>query len=606
MALKKKPPAAEKSNLPSVTKTSVTKTLIHLNKGKTKTDYANHADLQLRSRKRDIIKNLRNTLQTRSANQLNRQDYIQSLIKDGFSDKEIATQLAQQYNLQKVDFNQLAPDPKLCKKVPKKVCEKYMLIPIMQVEDSVIVAFCDPGDIAARENISMVIGLKIQPIVAERSEIKKMISKIYFDDVDSHEIQDMFTVMDHTEANEKASLGIIDLSTIQSEPVTKTVNYIIAEGVKLNASDIHVEIYEKLFRVRFRVDGCLSEKIKPPQNLAFSIINRIKVLSRMDISERRKPQDGRMKVQLNNQVIDLRVSSVPVVHGEKIVMRLLSSSMAAGAINTLGMSEKQEELFKKYIFKSQGFVLVTGPTGSGKTTTIYSGLETLNTPDKNISTAEDPVEYKLQGINQVQVNHKIHLGFADVLRTFLRQDPDIILVGEIRDLETANIAYRAAATGHLVLSTLHTNDTISTVTRLMDMGVPVYSIGENTSLIIAQRLIRLLCNSCKRQHKITESELVKIGLDPSIAKQSISKIMDKGNGCPDCNNMGYKGRKAVFEVLEMSPTLTEGIINNKPLKELKDIAVKYNNMVTLRQSALQCLLKGMTSANEVIYGTMAD
>ena len=409
-------------------------------------------DVQLRSQK-NIVKSHVKLLQTRGLDSITRQEHIQSLLKEGVSDTELATQLAEQYNLQKVDFNQLNPDPALCKKIPKKVCEKYGLIPVMQIENSVIVAFSDPGDIEAKENISMAMGLKIQPVIAERNEIQKMINKIYVDNVANHEIKNIFSVMDQTEENEKISLNIIDLSAVHSEPVTKTVNYIITEGIRLGASDIHIEIYEKSFRVRFRVDGCLAEYMKPPQNLSMSIVNRIKVLSKMDISERRLPQDGRCKVQLSNKVVDLRVSSVPVVHGEKIVMRVLSSNISAGSITNLGMSEEQTKMFIQHLSKSQGFILITGPTGSGKTTTIYSGLEELNTPDRNISTAEDPVEYKLQGINQVQINQKIGLSFANVLRTFLRQDPDVILVGEIRDLETANIAYRAAATGHLVLST---------------------------------------------------------------------------------------------------------------------------------------------------------
>lgn len=572
---------------------------------RSKTEQQKIMDIQLRSQK-NLVKNQVKLLQTRGLDSITRQEHIQSLLKEGVSDAELATQLAEQYNLQKVDFNQLKPDPDLCKKIPKKVCEKYGLIPVMQIEDAVIVAFYDPGDIEAKENISMAMGLKIQQVVAERNEIQKMIDKIYVDSMASHEIKNIFSVMDQTEENEKASLNIIDLSAVHSEPVTKTVNYIIMEGIRLGASDIHIEIYEKSFRVRFRVDGCLSEYMKPPQNLSMSIVNRIKVLSKMDISERRLPQDGRCKVQLSTKVVDLRVSSVPVVHGEKIVMRLLSSNISAGSITNLGMSEEQTKTFVQHLSKSQGFILITGPTGSGKTTTIYSGLEELNTPDKNISTAEDPVEYKLQGVNQVQINQKIGLSFANVLRTFLRQDPDVILVGEIRDLETANIAYRAAATGHLVLSTLHTNDTVATVTRLVDIGVPAYSVAENTSLIIAQRLVRVLCPHCKKHQKMTEQELINIGLAPELAKEALPRIMDRGPGCSHCNNFGYKGRLAVFEVLEMTPMLKDGIIRDQSLKQLKDIAVHKNGMMTLRQSALQCLIKGTTSITEVLYGTIRD
>ena len=567
-----------------------------------------HLTIRTQEHSQELLKNQTQWIQIRKLSGAIRREQMDSLLKkEACSDKELAEYLADEYNLQKIDLSQLKPTLDICQRISKKVCEKFTLIPVMKVGEVVIVAFADPGDMEAKENASLAIGLKIQPVVAERGDIKKAIASLY-EDTPEEEIDDVFDVInDLTAEREKETLNIVDLSSsAQAEPVINSVNKIITKGIRAGASDIHVEIYEKVFRVRFRVDGCLSEMGKLPQNLAAGIVNRIKILSQMDISERRLPQDGRLKAQLGNRVVDLRVSSVPVVHGEKVVMRILNSDINAGGIAKLGMFTEQETLFKKYLGQSQGFILMTGPTGSGKTTTIYSGLMALNTPDKNISTVEDPVEYKLSGINQVQVHSKIKLTFSNVLRTFLRQDPDVILVGEIRDQETAEIAYRAAATGHLVLSTLHTNDTVSTVTRLIEIGIPPYSVAENTTLVIAQRLIRLLCEQCKEPHTTSQEALIDMGLSKEDAQQSSPHIMKKGGGCTHCNNLGYQGRQAVFEILDMTRPLKDGILHNKTLKELKDIAVQDNNMLTLRQAALRYLTKGRTSVNEVLYGTCGD
>ncbi len=562
---------------------------------------------ELKIRSREIAEIKENLIVVNNLSGLPRREQIKSLVKDKHSEEELARFLADQYGFQIVDFSQLKPEADICSLVPKKVCQKFLLMPIMKISNVAIVAFSDPGDIEAKENVSLALGMKVQPVIALISEIKKMIEQMYEDSEESTDADDVFNVMDTDAAEaEKDSLNIVDLSSAQSEPVVNTVNKIITKGIRAGASDIHVEIYEKTFRVRFRVHGSLLEMGKLNQKLSMSIVNRIKILSQMDISERRLPQDGRMKVQLNNKVVDLRVSSVPVVHGEKVVMRILQSDTGAQGIDKLGMSKEQENLFKKYLNQSQGLILITGPTGSGKTTTIYSGLASLNTVDKNISTAEDPVEYKLQGVNQVPVQHKIGLSFSRILRTFLRQDPDIILVGEIRDQETADIAYRAAATGHLVLSTLHTNDTVSTVNRLVDIGVPTYSVSENTSLVIAQRLVRLLCEHCKEPHKMPKDELMSLGFTPEDAKKYAPNIMNKGTGCSNCNNSGYSGRKAVFELLDMTRKIKDHIIQKSDLKTLKDIAIKENGMVSIRQSAINYLKEGQTSVNEVLYGTMRD
>ena len=536
----------------------------------------------------------------------NRRKFLLSLFEsDHYSDSQIAEFMAGHYHLQKIDFSTFELDPKAIGKVPKKICEKYTLIPIMEVEDTIIVAFSDPGDMQARDDVSLLTNSKVEVVIAERSEIQRMINHYYHGEDGKNEIKSLFSVIESSA--EESVLNSDDLvnKKIQNDPTVQSVDYIIKEGIRVNCSDIHIEIYEAKCRVRFRVDGYLSEYVHPPVSLASSISSRIKVMAQLDISEKRLPQDGRLKIRVNNEIINFRISTVPVVNGEKIVMRILDTSALGTNIADLGMNQKQLSIFMKYLHVSQGLILMTGPTGSGKTTTIYSGLQELNKPDRNISTAEDPVEYKLYGINQVQVNVKIGLTFSSVLRSFLRQDPDVILVGEIRDQETANIAYRAAATGHLVLSTLHTNDAPSTVTRLVDIGLPAYSVAENTSVVVAQRLLRVLCEHCKSPQKLDIDTLKRLGFSAEEAKEVRPKIM-KPEGCQYCNNAGYKGRTAVFEVLEMSSELKVGIFKGLSPRELKLLAIEKNNLQTLRRSALEKLVEGITSADEVIYGTQED
>ena len=534
-----------------------------------------------------------------------RRSFLFSVFNSGqYSDKQIADFMADKYHLQKIDFSHFELDPKVIYKVSKKICEKYTLIPVMEVEDTIVVAFSDPGDMQARDDISLLTNSKVEMVVAEHNEIKRLIDH-YYGSEGGHELKNLFSIIESSAEAEISDDNSRANRDIQHDPTVQSVDYLIKEGIRLNCSDIHVEVYEKKCRVRFRVDGHLSEYIHPPVSIAGSISSRIKVMSQLDISEKRLPQDGRLKIRVGNEVVNFRVSIVPVVNGEKIVMRILDTSALGTNIGDLGMNERQLEAFKKYLNVSQGLILMTGPTGSGKTTTIYSGLQELNQPDRNISTAEDPVEYKLYGINQVQVNTKIGLTFASVLRSFLRQDPDIILVGEIRDQETATIAYRAAATGHLVLSTLHTNDAPSTITRLVDIGLPAYSVAENTSVVIAQRLLRVLCSRCKVPHKVSLEVLQAIGLSAEEAKEVQPKVM-KPVGCQYCNGAGYKGRIAVFEVLEMFPELKIGIFKGLSPRELKTLAIRENGLQTLRRSALEKMAAGITSVDEVIYGTLGD
>ena len=521
-----------------------------------------------------------------------------------YSSKQVAEWMSAQYQLEKIDFSSFNPDPEIVLKVPKRICEKYDLIPVMRVGDTVIIAFADPGDIQAKDDVSLLTNSKIAIMVGERGEIRRMI-RHYHKDEQEGKMQKIFSIVDSLEETAIESDKVSD--KIKHDPTVQSVDYIIKEGIRLNCSDIHIEVYDKKCRVRFRVDGHLGEYIHPPFNLASSIASRVKVISQLDISEKRLPQDGRLKFQLGNKIINFRVSTVPVVNGEKIVLRVLDDSALYTDITDLGMNEEQTKIFQSHLAKSQGLILMTGPTGSGKTTTIYSGLQQLNTPDRNISTAEDPVEYKLHGINQVQVISKIGLTFAQVLRSFLRQDPDVILVGEIRDEETASIAYRAAATGHLVLSTLHTNDAATTITRLMDIGLPAYSVAENTSLVVAQRLLRVLCERCKVPHKVNKEVLIKLGfLENEVEKVQNQIKNEKPGGCNHCNDTGYKGRVAVFEVLEISPELKVGIFKGLSPIALKKLAIEKSNLQTLRRSALEKLAEGMTSVNEVIHGTMED
>jgi type IV pilus assembly protein PilB len=412
------------------------------------------------------------------------------------------------------------------------------------------------------------------------------------------------------EKNENTSLGIelvtvhdIDSGARENDaPVIKLVNSLMAEAIRRGASDIHIEPYEKRFRVRIRVDGTLHEVTEIPADFKRAVIARIKVMSRMDITESRVPQDGRIKLKTQMGDVDFRVNSLPTIFGEKCVLRLLSQGNLKLDINKLGFSKKQLEVFKKGVYSPNGMVLVTGPTGSGKTTTLYSAINDLNQVSDNISTAEDPVEYNLSGINQVQVNKDVGLTFASVLRALLRQDPDIILVGEIRDFETAEIAIQAALTGHLVLSTLHTNDAPSSITRLLNMGVEPFLIIAALNAIVAQRLVRTICPACKIEDSITKEQLILAGISKELAEQMRCFT---GKGCPKCNGSGFKGRAAIYEVFDFTPTLKEMVLKGETMIALKKQAV-IEGMQTLRISALTKVVEGSTSFQEAISSTMEN
>ncbi|MCB0407479.1 MAG: type IV-A pilus assembly ATPase PilB [Bdellovibrionales bacterium] len=532
-----------------------------------------------------------------------------ALIRLGYvKDSELAEFLGNQYNVQTIDLGNFEIDREAIKLVSKQVCEKHSIIPVSKAGKSLVVAFSDLSNmIYIKDDLAILTRHKIEVVVASEVAIQNAIDRYYssgskFDTImsDLEDSEESFVV------NSTASAEVVDQETDGDEgPIVKFVNMMLAEAIKSRTSDIHVEPYEKRFRIRFRIDGRLVEKVQPPPGAANAIVSRLKILSKMDISERRKPQDGRLKVKLKSgKEVDFRVNCTPVIFGEKVVLRLLDKSNLQVDLTKLGLEQSQMQVFKDALNAPQGMILITGPTGSGKTTTIYSGLAELNDSQTNVSTAEDPVEFNLDGINQVQVQPNIGFTFADALRAFLRQDPEVIMVGEIRDLETAEVAYKAASTGHLVVSTLHTNDASATVARLVDMGIEPYMVGESTSLILAQRLIRRVCKSCMTEHKVPNEVLLNLGVKESDLP--LFNNIKKGEGCEACMGTGTAGRVAIFEVMPFNAKVREAIIKGATPLELKRQAVNEAGMITLRQSALIKLREGLTTIEEVLNGSVKD
>ncbi|MES2854279.1 MAG: type IV-A pilus assembly ATPase PilB [Bdellovibrionota bacterium] len=531
-----------------------------------------------------------------------------ALVKLGhIKDKEMAEFLGRQYTLPTVDLDQFDIDEEAIKMVTREVCEKHMVIPVSKAGNVLVVAFADPSNMFVREDLTLVTRCKIEIVIAPETSIQKAIEKYH-----GKTKSDMGSVVNEMEMSDEAlnftsslQAQLIDNNQADGDQaaIVKFVNTMLIEAIKLKCSDIHIEPYEKRLRVRFRIDGTLHEKVQPPSGVGTALSSRLKIMSRLDIAERRKPQDGRLKVKTAaGMEVDFRVSVLPTLFGEKIVMRLLDKANLKLDMTKLGFEQDDMDLFTGKINEPQGLVLVTGPTGSGKTTTLYSALWSLNDPQVNISTAEDPVEFNLDGINQVQVNAKIGFGFPEALRSFLRQDPDIILVGEIRDLETGEIAFKAASTGHLVLSTLHTNDAPSTISRLLDMGIAPYLITSTVSLIVAQRLAGRICEKCKVPEKIDEKALVLAGVTAEEAKEF--ECM-RGEGCSACNGSGIKGRVAIYELMEMSTPLREEILKGGSPVEIKKAAI-LGGTKTLRQAALKKLKAGMVSLDQVLNVTVGD
>ena len=524
----------------------------------------------------------------------------------GYQDPEqYAKQIAKENNAPYLDLSQFTPDPDVIKLVSPAFCRNHSLIPVSKVgKKCIVVAFSNPADLSVKDDLATVTQMTIQTVVASEVKIIDAIEQSYQPKTTTNSYEkELEEDQDGDFAVEVEGQNIDEVGDADAV-VIKFVNSILAEAISTKASDIHIEVYEKAARVRFRIDGKLQERLHPPKSASAAIASRIKIMSKLDIAEKRRPQDGRLKVRRSSgKEVDFRVSVIPVLFGEKIVMRLLDQTNLIADLNELHLSEKELSLIQENIIKPQGMVLMTGPTGSGKTTTIYSILAEINTKEINISTAEDPVEYNVSGINQVQVNSEIGFDFAGALRSFLRQDPEVIMVGEIRDRETAEISFKAASTGHLVVSTLHTNDSVSTVTRLIDIGIPSYMVSEVLSLVIAQRLVRKNCTSCSVPHKVEDEVLLDLGVNPN----DLSKYQNltKGNGCRKCNNSGYRGRMPIFEVLQMTPALRKAIINENTNAQLKAIAIK-NGLVTLRQSALNRLKDGFTTVEEVLNTSISD
>ena len=516
--------------------------------------------------------------------------------------------LSRQYGVPSITLAQLDIDPEVLKLVPSPIARKYEVIPVRKMGNSLALAMADPTNVFALDDISVMTNLQVLPLVASQTAIKKAIDRNYESKTEaiSTVLSDMQTDLANVEVVEEGEEGtkvdVFELKESADEaPVVKLVNMVLVDAIQKGASDIHFESYEKIFRIRFRMDGVLHEMLAPPKRLESAILSRIKIMSNLDIAERRLPQDGRIKLRYSNREIDFRVSTLPTIFGEKAVLRILDKEALKLDLTQLGFDDWSLEKFNAAIHQPYGMVLITGPTGSGKTTTLYSGIHTINSPDVNIMTAEDPVEYNLKGVNQVQINEGVGRTFAAALRSFLRQDPDVILVGETRDLETAQISIRAALTGHLVFSTLHTNDCPSTIARLLDMGIPPFLVASSLLLVLAQRLGRKVCKQCREPYDADEESLVSYGHVPSGKGKT---QFYKGKGCATCNFTGMKGRIAIYEVMPIGEELRDAILKSAPTAELRSIA-QAGGMKSLRQAGLMKVIEGTTTIDEVLRVTLS-
>ncbi len=528
------------------------------------------------------------------------------ITKLGYLDEnELTDFVAKQYGVPSINLDEFEIEPSVIELIPEDVASKHTVIPVNRAGSTLILATADPSNIFALDDIKFLTGYNIQPVVAAEDAIRRAVDKYYDQSASLEDVMGDFDDSDIDLVQEGDELDVSELAKASEDaPVVKLVNLILTDAVKKAASDIHIEPYEKSFRVRYRIDGVLYEAMKPPLKLKNAIVSRIKIMSELDIAERRLPQDGRIKLKMGRgREMDFRVSVLPTLFGEKIVMRLLDKSNLQLDMTMLGFEQPQLDVFQRCIHQPYGMVLVTGPTGSGKTTTLYSALSELNQVSENLSTAEDPVEFNLAGINQVQMHEEIGLNFAAALRSFLRQDPDIIMVGEIRDFETAEIAVKAALTGHMVLSTLHTNDAPSTVNRLLNMGIEPFLVASSVNCVVAQRLARRICEECKEQDtEITTDALIESGMDPELAKAAVPVV---GRGCRNCSETGYKGRVALYECMELREELKDFVLNGASALELKREAIRLG-MKTLRQSALTKLAEGTTTLGEVLRVSAAD
>lgn len=517
---------------------------------------------------------------------------------------QLTSFLSKQYGVPSVNLSDYEIDPAVIKIIPPEVVQKYQLLPVNRAGATLIVAVSDPSNLFAIEDIKFMTGYNIEMVVASERDIKTSIDKYYDQSASLADVMDNLDVEDFeiVDENEQVDVGSLERAT-EDAPVVKMVNAILQDAIRKKASDIHIEPYEKMFRVRFRIDGVLYEIMKPPLKLKNAITSRIKIMAELDIAERRLPQDGRIKIKLGGgKDMDFRVSCLPTLFGEKIVMRLLDKGNLQTDLTKLGYEPEALAHFMREIHKPFGMVLVTGPTGSGKTVSLYSAISELNKVSENISTAEDPVEFNFAGINQVQMHEDIGLNFSAALRSFLRQDPDIIMIGEIRDFETAEIAIKAALTGHMVLSTLHTNDAPATINRLLNMGIEPFLVASAVNLITAQRLARRVCGECKQPEEVPVQALIDAGVSPDEAP---SYVCMRGQGCPACNNTGYKGRVGFYQVMPMREEIKELILNGANTAEIKRESMRIG-IKTMRQSGLTKLKEGVTSFEEVLRITVSD
>jgi type IV pilus assembly protein PilB len=545
-----------------------------------------------------------------------------NLVKLGFvREEDVTALLSKQYGVPAINLAQFDIDPAVIKLVPAETAQKYQIIPISRAGATLTIAMTDPTNVFAMDDIKFMTGYNVEPVVASEAAVLEAIEKYYGGgarsapaptqpstlELATRALEELPQVADGDVEllEDMQELDVAQLERQSGEaPVIRLVNILLMSAIQKGASDIHIEPYEREFRVRFRIDGILYNVMAPPMKFRDAITSRIKIMAKLDIAEKRLPQDGRIKIRFNDngrsKEIDFRVSSLPTLFGEKIVLRLLDREKLMLDMTKLGFEAESLVKFERAILKPWGMCLVTGPTGSGKTNTLYSAISRLNTPETNIMTAEDPVEFNLPGVNQVQVRDQIGLNFAAALRSFLRQDPNIILVGEIRDFETAEIAVKAALTGHLVLSTLHTNDAPSTINRLMNMGIEPFLVASSVNLICAQRLVRRVCTHCKTPHPVPPQALVDVGFDP---EQAETVIPVRGSGCEKCNNTGYKGRIGLYEVMEITDEIRELILVGASAIELRRKAAE-EGMISLRQSGLRKIADGTTTIEEVVRETV--
>ncbi|MGH7560868.1 MAG: type IV-A pilus assembly ATPase PilB [Gemmatimonadales bacterium] len=520
-------------------------------------------------------------------------------------DVEVTRIVARQLRVPAVDLSRFEVDSKILKLIPADVAKRQIVLPLKREGRTLTVAMANPTDPVLLQELRFITRFDLFPVFAGEFTLRQLVDKYYNEsDMQLQAIlKDMEGIADDVEILEQVDEDAAG-AAVDDAPVVKLINGILTDAVQRGASDIHLESFEHEMRVRYRVDGALLEVMKPPLRLKQALISRVKILSLLNIAEKRLPQDGRLKLKMGNRVIDFRVSTLPCLFGEKIVLRILDKGNLTLDLTTFGFEAKAEEDLLRAILNPYGMVLVTGPTGSGKTTTLYSALSRINTIDTNIMTAEDPVEYNLHGINQVQVRSEIGLTFAAALRAFLRQDPNIIMIGEIRDLETGGIAIKAALTGHLVLSTLHTNDAPSTVTRMIDMGIEAFNVSAAVNLVVAQRLVRRICRECKAPATYPEDALKSLVHTGSTIDKIRQLKFQKGTGCEKCGGTGYRGRQGLYEVMAMSPELRRMVLRGASVAEIRDKAVE-EGMLTLRMDGIVKIQKGLTTLEEVVKETAA-